>query len=675
MPVEIPRTRVDSFPNLYSAVMAEPQSASGDPMSQEMARLLGLPFDDSDEVIAAAIDEASVPALLMSMVHMTGDLGILDELPRPVMLIPMDTQGAMSDADKATVRRRALQVALDYRDRGCPPPWVPDRAEMQQMLDVATVGAVAEEFADYVAADLRLSDADQDGPALTSTPEQRAEFPVVVIGGGEAGILAGIRLKRAGIPFILIDRQSGLGGTWCANRYPGCRVDITNQYYTYSFEPTDHWRHHYAEQPEILAYLNDVADRHGLRPHLRLNTEVISADWDEDSATWSVETLGTQGNRTVLQARALICAVGQFGNPVIPAIPGADTFAGPAFHTADWRPEVDLTGKRVAVIGAGASGFQLAPAIADTAAHVDVYQRTPQWFAPNINYHEPIADGARWAIRHLPYYGRWLRLLSWWPLADGGAEAARMDPDWDDGGLSCGPANRAFRDLLVAWIQAFTDDQELLEKVVPQYPPMGKRLLQDNGTWIRTLTRDDVELVTDAISGIDETGITTADGTHRRADVLIWATGFDVNRQLGPITVRGRGGLDLAQAWGDSPYAYLGVTVPDFPNLFCLYGPGTNAVNGASIIYNSECQMRYALGCIDMLLTSGARALTPRPDVCADYTRWNLGLLRTQVYTHPKIVNSYFRNSTGDTPTLYGGRISEYWARTSAPDPTDYEFR
>ena len=640
----------------------------------DIARLLGLPFDDSDAVIEAAIAQASVPALLMSMVHMTGDLGLLDELPTPVLLIPMDLDGAMSEPDKQVVRDAALKVALDYRDRGCPPPWLPDRAALRRMLDVLTVGAVAEEYTDYVAADLRLTDADQDGPALTSTAAQRADFPVVVIGGGEAGIVAGIRLKRAGIPFVIVDRQSGLGGTWAANRYPGCRVDITNQYYTYSFEPTDHWTHHYAEQSEILAYLNDVADRYGLREHLRLETEVTTATWDEDSASWAVETIGAQGNRTVLAARAVICAVGQFGNPIIPDIPGAADFAGPSFHTADWPDEIDLTGKRIAVIGAGASGFQLVPAIAERAGHVEVYQRTPQWFAPNINYHQPIGDGARWATRHLPFYGRWLRLLSWWPLADGGAETARQDPDWDDGGLSCGPANRAFRDLLVAWIQAFTSDEELLAKVVPQYPPMGKRLLQDDGTWLRTLARDDVTLITDPIAEIDATGVRTADGVHRAADVLIWATGFDVNHQLGPITVRGRGGRDLAEAWGDSPYAYLGVTVPEFPNLFCMYGPGTNAVNGASIIYNSECQARYALGCIDMLLASGARALTPRADVCADYTRTNQELLRTQVYTHPKIVNSYFRNSTGEVPTLYGGRLSDYWARTSRPDPADYDF-
>jgi 4-hydroxyacetophenone monooxygenase len=260
----------------------------------DLARLIGVPFDDSDDVIRAAVAHASVPALLMSMVHMTGDLGLLEELPGPFMLIAMDLQGAMKE------------------------------------------------------------------------------------------------------------KQAGVGGTWLANRYPGCRVDIANQYYTYSFEPTDHWTHFYSEQPEILQYLNDVAERHDITARVRFNTEVTGAAWDEESATWRVTIRRHDGQAETLTARALICAVGQFSNSLIPDIKGAGDFCGPSFHTANWRDDVDLAGKRVAVIGAGASGFQLVPAIAESVQHVDVYQRTPQWMAPNPTYHDAIPDGARWAIRHLP---------------------------------------------------------------------------------------------------------------------------------------------------------------------------------------------------------------------------------------------------------------------------------
>ena len=645
---------------------------------RECARLAGLPFDDADDVIRAAIDEASVPALLMSMVHMTGDVGILDELPGPFMLIAMDLQGGMSEPDKQAVRERAFEVIRDYRDRGCPPPFIPDQRQLREMLNVVTAGQIADEFIDYIAADLRLTDVDQNGPLLSSTAEQRAGFPVIVIGCGESGLLAGIKLKQAGIPFIIVEKQSGVGGTWLANRYPGCRVDIASQYYTYSFEPTDHWEHHYATQPEILGYLRDVMARYEIADHVRFDTVVNGATWDESTSTWQVTirpTDSTDSDAETLTARGLICAVGQFSNPVIPDIEGARDFDGPSFHTAYWDDSVDLAGKNVAVIGAGASGFQLVPAIADTAAHVDVYQRTAQWMAPNVNYHAAVGSGARWATRHLPYYGRWLRFVTWWPIADALDEQITIDPEWDNGGLSVSAGNQAIREMFVAWMRAFTTDEELLAKVTPTYPPMGKRTLQDNGTWLITLQRDDVELISDGIAEITAHGVTDVNGVSRPADVLLWATGFDVNHQLGPIDVRGVNGIGLNEAWGDAAYAYLGVTVTDFPNFYCVFGPGTNAVNGASLIYNSECQMRYVLGCIDMVLASGASSATPKAEVCADYDRRSQARLKTMVYSHPAVTSSYYKNSAGELPTLFAWRIVDYWKWTQSPNPGDYDLK
>jgi 4-hydroxyacetophenone monooxygenase len=199
-------------------------------------------------------------------------------------------------------------------------------------------------------------------------------------------------------------------------------------------------------------------------------------------------------------------------------------------------------------------------------------------------------------------------------------------------------------------------------------------MLQDNGTWLRTVQREDVELINDRIAEITADGVMTADGIHRRADVLIWATGFDVNHQLGPINVLGRNSRALNDAWGDAAYAYLGITVPEFPNFHCLFGPGTNAVNGTSLIYSSECQMRYVLGCIDMVIADGFASADPKAEVCDDYHRRSSEQLKKMVYTHPAVGMSYYKNSAGDVPTLFAFRIADYWKWTNRPNPDDYVF-
>jgi len=638
-----------------------------------VADLVGAPFADSDDVIREAVAEVSVPALMMSMVHMSGGLDVLQGLPRPDMMVANELQGTMSADAMAVVRRRACDVIRDYRDRGCRRPFEPDAGQLREMLAVLTGSDVSDEDVASIAADLNLGGSDSDIPELRSAAADRQRFPVVVIGCGEAGLLAGIRLKQSGIPFTIVERQSGVGGTWLSNTYPGVRVDIANHYYSYSFEPNDHWTNFFSEGPDILKYLQDVMDRHGIESNVRFNTEVSSAVWHRDSDTWQVETLAADGTRETLSARALICAVGQFSQPVIPDIAGREDFAGPAFHTAAWDHGVDLSGKHVAVVGAGASGFQLVPAIAPDVAKVTVYQRTAQWMFPNPHYHETIGSGTRWALRHLPFYARWLRFVLWWPINDGAIDSVRIDPEWADDGRSVSQPNANLRDLFLAWITSQVHEPGLLEKVTPHYPVLGKRVLQDNGTWLAALQRDNVELVCDRIERITPDGVTTSDGTTRRADVLVWATGFDVNHQLGPLQITGSQGRDLNTVWGDDPAAYLGITVPEFPNFFCMYGPGTNAVNGVSIIYMSECQMHYIMGCLDLLIAENLSSLEPRTQVHADYRRRSQEAASEMVYTHPS-VSSYYKNSAGSTPTLFPFRIIDYWRWTRRPNPDDLEL-
>lgn len=475
-----------------------------------------------------------------------------------------------------------------------------------------------------------------------------------------------MRLKQAGIGFTILEKNAGPGGTWWENSYPGARVDVANHFYCYSFEPSNHWDHFFAEQPELRQYFADVVDRHDLGPHIRFNSEVRSANWDGD--LWTIDT----GNGT-FTANAVITAVGQLNRPNVPDFPGAETFAGPAFHSAAWDHSVDVTGKRVALIGAGASGFQIAPAIADKVEHLTVFQRTAQWMFPNPMYHEPVADGVRWAMEHLPYYGRWYRFLLLWPGADKGLDAAIVDPDYADQTNAVSEINAIARIMFTDWITTQVgDDPELLAKVLPDYPATGKRTLQDNGSWLSTLKRDNVELIRTPIERITPTGVITTDGTAHDVDIIVYATGFRATEVLFPISVTGRDGADLHEVWGNRPYAYRSIAVPGFPNFFMTYGPGAHLAHGGSLILNSELQMRYINQCLQRLITERRRTLEPLPEPTAQWHRRSQEEIRKTVWAHPSIKHSYFKNADGEIHTVSPWRLSTYHAAVYEPVWSDF---
>ncbi len=429
---------------------------------------------------------------------------------------------------------------------------------------------------------------------------------MVVIGCGESGLLAGIRLAQADLPFTIVEKNPGPGGTWWDNRYPGARVDIGSHFYCYSFEPADHWSEYFVRQPELRDYFVRVLADHDLESHCRFRTRVDAATYDEASGRWAVSVTNPDGEREVIDANVVISAVGALNQPKLPEIEGMDSFAGPSFHSARWDETVDVAGTRFALVGAGASGFQIAPTIADDVEHLTVFQRTAQWMFPNPNYHRQVPEGDTWAIRHLPFYGRWFRFMMFYPGAGLSIEGSRIDPDYDDSdGRAISATNAMRRDLFGAWIASQLEGRpDLLAEVMPDYPPSAKRMLQDNGSWLACLKKDNVELVRTGIDRVVPEGIVTVDGRLHEADVICYATGFRHNDYLWPMQITGRGGRTLRDRWGDEPTAYLGITVPEFPNLFCLYGPGTNLAHGASLIFQSECQVTYVMSAIHELLAA-----------------------------------------------------------------------
>ncbi|MGA2303319.1 MAG: NAD(P)/FAD-dependent oxidoreductase [Acidimicrobiales bacterium] len=635
----------------------------------------GQPFSDDDDAIAAALADVSIPALLCSLVHMTGDPAWVRGPHQPAYCTSVDFQGGMSETDLAEVRRLALPAIGAFRDAGCVPHALSEDvlAELMEFMARQPVeGTMRGMFLEELQFD------GLDARAITwgdEIPEGvRATSPVVVIGAGESGLLAGIRLAQAGLPFTIVEKNAGPGGTWWENRYPGARVDVGSHHYCYSFEPADHWTEYFCQQPELRGYFEGVLAKYQLARHCRFDTEVVEARWDEGRGRWAVRVRTSEGAEETLDARFVISAVGSLNLPKMPAIPGMDSFEGPSFHSARWPDSLDITGSRFALVGAGATGFQIAPTIAERVSHLTIFQRTPQWIIHNPVYHAKVPEGDAWAMRHLPFYGRWFRFIMMYPGIGLGTERYRSDPEYDDGsGWAINESNAGRRALMTEWISSLLEGRpDLIEKSIPNYPAAGKRMLQDNGSWLNCLKRPDVELVRTAIDRVVPDGIVTVDGTFFAADVICYATGFRHNEFLAPMSIFGRNGISLREQWGDEPSAYLGITVPNFPNLFCLYGPGTNLAHGASLFFHSECQMNFTMDAIRQVLASGMRTIEVRKDVHDEYVERHQAEISQLVWSHPSITHSHYKNPAGKIFTLSPWKMETYWDWTRSADMDDF---
>ena len=623
---------------------------------------------------AAALSEADFAPLLMSYVQLTGDTQALDDYARYIQG-PWNYMECVPPEEKAWLRARLTQVLAELASGERAMPAAPSGELLQRMLSVCVGQPVPADYVPLICHEMGFAGAApldvtwRKRPA----PEVLNAFRVLVIGAGESGIGAGIKLKAMGIPFVIIEKSAGVGGTWRDNKYPGCGVDTPNHFYQFSFEPNPDWSRHFALSDEVQQYLEHCAVKYELMPHIRFGSEVLAARYDAASATWNVTTR-QGGCDEDSRYNAVICAVGQLNQPFVPLIDGLADFTGPQFHTARWDASVDLAGRRVAMIGTGASGMQTGPSIADRVAQLTIFQRSPHWAVHNPNYHASVPAGKKWALRHLPHYAQWTRFQLFWASADGVYESLKADPDWPQAALSLNATNHAFRERLIEHITRETGgDPALLAKTIPSYPPYGKRMLRDNH-WYRTLTRANVELVTDAIDHVGADAVVTRDGRTHRADVLILATGFQARRMTWPIEIAGVGGRTLSSLWGeDDPRAYLGITVPGFPNFFLMYGPNTNLAHGGSAIFHSECQVRYALLALRELLETGAAALDCSQDVHDAFNERVDALHAGLVWSHPG-VGSWYKNQRGRVFATSPWRLLDYWNMTRTLDPADYHF-
>ncbi len=424
---------------------------------------------DLDEVLA----DAHLPSLAAALVHLTGDASLVARDHWPVYDFFGDSKlGGYTEAWQAELRGRA-KAAIQAHLAGQPLPPSPDAATLRQMMDFVAGAEIPEHYAPFLMEELQIEGYDTKRPDWTSPKLKAAaaKLPVVIVGAGMSGLLAGIRLQEAGIPFTIVEKNAEVGGTWFENSYPDCRVDNPSHLYSYSFEPNHEWPNHFSPQPVLLAYFKGVADKHGLRKHIRFETQVEEAAFDEASGAWRVRVKDKAGKLETLVAKAVISAVGQLNQPRYPDLPGREDFAGPSFHSARWDHDVDLKGKRVAVIGTGASAFQFVPQVAKEAAQLTVFQRTPPWLAPTPDYHQPTTAAERWLLEHAPFYEKWYRFWLFWMLTDGIYEAVKADPTWNGGPGAVSPANAMMREMITMAISAqATDAPDLLAQIMPVLP-------------------------------------------------------------------------------------------------------------------------------------------------------------------------------------------------------------
>ncbi len=622
----------------------------------------------SDEQIEQAVAQGD-PMVLRGLIYqLTGDPELKQMALKKVPSGLWEAAAPASEDDVAMVRRKAADFLKAYRDSGAGAIDYGPAERVPESLGLIIGGEVPEDALEMYLEEIGLNPwARSLQWRETPDPKRLADFSVTVVGTGMGGLNAALQLKRAGIPFNVFEKNSGVGGTWWENRYPGARVDTPSRMYAHVFGVDYSFSSAYCDHVENREYFDWVADALDIRGDITFDTEVVALHWNEAEALWDIRVRGPEGERS-LQSNAVITSVGFLNRPNIPEIPGMEDFAGESWHTARWPEDADLRGKRVAVVGTGCTGYQLVPELARVeGVEITVFQRTPQWLMSIPGYLSQIPEQVRWLDRNLPFHTNFMRFRASYRTDADLLAMFEVDPEFDDPNASSA-TNKALRDRSIEFLEQKLDDPKLREIMTPKHPVWSARpvLVDSEYSILDALKLDNVSLVTGGVKRVDRDGVVAEDGSHYPVDVIVFATGVRANEYLYPMEITGRGGLRIEDYWADGgARAYLGCMVHGFPNLWTLYGPNTNG--GLPVAANHEMATLYAMQCMERMIVEGKRSVEVTEDAYWRFARLvderNAGL----VWSDPR-GNSYYWSKHGRSAVMnpFGG--AEMWNFLHRPD-------
>lgn len=629
-----------------------------------------LPAEDQQR-LREGVNKANVPTLLMVLVQLTGELEWLEPPYRPSKAAGLDDNptGGFSQDVQQEIRDAAFDAILAWKNGAdiAIPELSPEL--IVRMLSVSMGDNVPAEYAEFTAAQLGQT------PLIDARPISVPEgFKVLVIGAGVSGLCCAFYLQQAGIPYVVVEKAPTVGGVWWQNRYPGCGVDSPNHLYSYSFAPND-WSAYFALRDELCGYFERVSRDLDIQKNIRFETELSKIVYDEESHLWCADIQSKDGSIVTEDFNVVLSGVGLFNPPVVPAIEGLDQWTAEKWHSANWPEDADVAGKRVGIIGTGATSMQIGPAIKDQVASLTIFQRDPHWVAPHMYFQKPVEDEVRYLFQEVPLYRNWYRTRLGWSWNDRAHAGMFKDPDWEHKDRSINRVNERARINFTNYLVEQLGDhvEEYKDKVLPTYPPFGKRILLDNG-WFKMLTEEHVDLVNDPIVRCEGNKVITKSGAEVELDVLVLATGFGGQKMIDSYEVIGRGGQTLRDEWGDDdPKAYLGTMVRGFPNYFVLYGPNLQPGHGGSMTFSLEMQVRYVMDIIRSMADQDLGAVEISEPEYLKYNDEVDAMHEQMLWTHPG-VSTYYRNKAGRVVINSPWKNVDFYRMTQQAELDKYEI-